>query len=52
MQILKRLQQLPLNRNAQRWPSTLLCFIVVDEVADEFIALFANKINLLKQEIQ
>jgi succinate-semialdehyde dehydrogenase/glutarate-semialdehyde dehydrogenase len=25
------------------------CFIVVDEVADEFIALFANKINLLKQ---
>jgi hypothetical protein len=49
MQILKRLQQLPLNRNAQRWPSTLLCFIVVDEVADEFIALFANKINLLKQ---
>jgi acyl-CoA reductase-like NAD-dependent aldehyde dehydrogenase len=23
--------------------------IVVDEVADEFIALFANKINLLKQ---
>jgi succinate-semialdehyde dehydrogenase/glutarate-semialdehyde dehydrogenase len=24
-------------------------FIVVDEVADEFIALFANKINLLKQ---
>ena len=24
-------------------------FIIVDEVADEFIALFANKINLLKQ---
>jgi succinate-semialdehyde dehydrogenase/glutarate-semialdehyde dehydrogenase len=25
-------------------------FIVVDEVADEFIALFANKINLLKRD--
>jgi hypothetical protein len=41
MQILKRLQQLPLNRECSTLASMYLCqaFIVVDEVADEFIAV-------------
>jgi hypothetical protein len=48
VQILKK--RLPQSRMLNAKHVFAKRFIVVDEVADEFIALFANKINLLKRD--